>query len=53
MLYFKASNFMANNFRGNDALGEMNFLGNVIREIVIRGTITHTKCQKRAFLRPF
>jgi hypothetical protein len=30
---------MANNFRGNDALGKMNFLGNVIRDIVIRGTV--------------
>jgi hypothetical protein len=30
---------MANNFRGNDALGKMNFLGNVIRDIAIRGTV--------------
>jgi hypothetical protein len=30
---------MANNFRGNDALGKMNFLENVIRDIVIRGTV--------------
>jgi hypothetical protein len=30
---------MANNFRGNDALGKMNFLGNVIRDVDIRGTV--------------
>jgi hypothetical protein len=30
---------MANNFRGNVTLGEMYFFGNVIRDIVIRGTV--------------